>query len=167
MNNLTDDYIAIDTNIFKDLLNPRKNTNCHIEKLLDALQSDCICLIVDKGGKIDGEYCTSIYNEVNDGNASSEYTELLRYWLNSDDWKEVDTRNGPTSAIKNIIGQNNTVDATFVCVAMVSDKTLITNDRADIINKGKRGKLLKLAKKMPCKCKSFEILDSKEAHGKL
>ena len=137
MNNLTNDYIVIDTNIFKGLLNPQKNTQCHIEFLLHTLYDDCIYLIIDKGGKIWGEYETSIVNEMTNGHKNSEHNELIRGWLHQDrNLKIVDTPHDVMDAIKNIIGQSKTKDATFVCVAMVSDKTLITNDRADIIDGG-------------------------------
>ena len=166
MENLTDDYIVIDTNIFLGLLNPKENTNYHIEELLLTLQEDCVCLIVDKDGRIPGEYKNSIGDVITNKTASSEYRELLKYWL-TQEWREVDTRNDLITAIKQIIGRNNTRDALFVCVAMVSDETLITNDRKDIIKKGKRDRLLRLAKKSPYRYRSFRIWDSKEAHDKL
>ena len=171
MNNLAGDCIVIDTNIFIDLFNPQKNTNNHIEALLNTLQEDCIRLIVDKGGKILGEYKNSIGDVITNKTASSEYRELLKYWLTQEYWEE-DTRNDLITAIKQIIGKNNTVDATFVCVAMISKKALITNDREDIIDRGNRidytrNKLLNLAKKSPYRHRSFRIWDSKEAHDKL
>ncbi len=168
MNNLTNDYVVIDTNIFIDLFNPQENTNNHIEVLLHTLIEDCICLIVDEGGKIWGEYTTSIINQTDNKKTSSEYNELIKAWLHPDRCKKIVPINtNVINGIKSIIGRNKTKDATFVCVAMVSDKTLITNDRADMIDRGKRGKLLKLAKKRPHRYVSFEIWDSKEAHGKL
>ena len=173
VNNLTDNCITIDTNIFVGLLNPEKNTNDHIAELLYALQDDCIFLITDMDGKIWGEYETAIPNAMTNGRKNSEYNPLLKFWLNPNRYRKIvpiDTN--VINGIKNIIGKNNTIDATFVCVAMVSDKTLITNDRADMIDRGTqtdytRNKLLKLAKDSPYKRRSFRIWDSKEAHGKL
>ena len=173
MNNLTNDYIVIDTNIFIGLFNPQENKDDHIEILLNTLQEDCICLIVDEGGKIWGEYTTSIVNQMANGQKNSGYNELIRAWINPDRCKKiVPVDANAMNSIKEIIGINKTKDATFVCVTMVSDKTLITNDRADIIDRGTRSchtrnELLKLAKRKPYRRRSFRIWDSKEAHGKL
>ncbi len=48
MNNLTPDLIAIDTNVFEHLMNPEKNTNCHIHELLKRFIEDQINLLIDK-----------------------------------------------------------------------------------------------------------------------
>lgn len=47
MNNLTKDFIAIDTNVFEHLFNQKKNVNQHISKLIKRLYKDKIRLLID------------------------------------------------------------------------------------------------------------------------
>ena len=47
MNILTEDFIAIDTNVFEHLFNPEKNTDNHIWNLIERLYKDEIGLLID------------------------------------------------------------------------------------------------------------------------
>ncbi len=47
MNNLTKDFIAVDTNVFEHLFNRKKNVNQHISKLIKRLYKDKIRLLID------------------------------------------------------------------------------------------------------------------------
>ncbi len=173
MNKLANDYIAIDTNIFIGLLNPQNNTEDHIEKLLSVLYEDRVYLIVDKGGKIWGEYTTEISNKMRNGYNNPNYNELLRGWLHPErELKTVDIgqHNEVREAIQRIIGRGNTKDAAFVCVAIVEDRVLVTNDRRDILDGGnkrdaRRGQLLEIARKRGSR--SAKIYGSQEAYKNL
>ena len=55
MNNLTQDFIAIDTNVFMHLFNSKMNTNDHIWNLINRLHEDEIGLLIDAPKKDDGQ----------------------------------------------------------------------------------------------------------------
>ena len=81
MNNLTNDYMAIDTNVFEHLLNPEKNTNNHIQKLLTSLKERDICLIVDEGKRIEGEYENRIGPKLRNTSDTNHIRLLLEFWF--------------------------------------------------------------------------------------
>lgn len=172
MNNLTCDYIAIDTNIFEHLFNPQNNKCDHIEILLHKLARDNVHLIIDTHGRIRGEYAYRIIGQIKK-TKSPNHADLLRYWLAPDaPNKEVTVNQNDNlmGAIKGVMGKSDATDRIFVYVAIHGDQVLITNDRNDILDGGnskydRRDRLLKIAKKQGFK--SARIHDSKEAHDEL
>ena len=178
INNLTNDFIAIDTNVFVGLLNEQENINNHIGKLLTSLAFDKIKLLIDRGdGKIAKEYKNKLSRffekqGVRDGTTHQNHIEILRYWFRLETYKDVAVNQGDElmEAIKKIVTSGSATDRTFVYVAIKKNRTLITNDRKDIINIGtqrekRRQKLLNLARRSKKKC--AKILTSEEAHEKV
>lgn len=170
MTNSAKNCIAIDTNIFKHLFNKQVNTCNHIEFLLSKLYSSH-CLLTDKKGTILNEYY-HILGPLLLSTKNSDHQKLIKGWIHSHNRREVDVKEYQhktlTPAIRKILITNDAADTTFICVAIIEDTTLITNDRSTIIDKGsqknfRRKKLLKLAKKSPYCQNSFRILDSREA----
>ena len=53
---LVRDEVAIDTNVFQDLLNPQNNACSHINRLLEYLIRERTTLVVDDQGLIASEY---------------------------------------------------------------------------------------------------------------
>ena len=172
MNNLTNDYIAVDTNVFEHLLNPKENKLDHIEILLYKLREDNIRLIIDSKGRIWNEYTNRIIEEIKKCE-NSNYNELFRYWLSPEPknkWFSVNQEDNLMVAIKGVIGRDKATDRIFVYVAICGNWVLVTNDRNDILDEGniryeRRKKLLKIAKKQ--NFKSAKIYDSQEAHDNL
>ena len=176
-NELTDDHIAIDTNIFEHLLNPAVNVEDHIGRLLAALREDDIGLIIDAGRRISAEYQRrfSMHKSVR----NQDYLYTLKYWSNPDRIKlevGVSQQDSLMAAIKRIIPDRDrgkiscTIDRLFVYVAIDSDRVLVTNDRRDIHGEktargDRRAQLLKKAKQMHKR--NAAIYDSREACDKL
>ena len=181
MNNLTSDYIAIDTNVFEHLLNPDQNYNDHIDRLLDSLARNTIRLIVDEEGRIENEYANRILPIITNkkSQVSPAKLNMLTLWLGSpiSFTKKVSTKNKESlmSEIKKIIRESGTnVDRTFVFVAFYLDRILISNDMQDIVEgpknrtEDRRLILLRNTKKLRSKNDSAsEILTSKEAAERL
>ena len=173
-NSLTHDFIAIDTNVFEGLLNPQENVDDHIGALLNFLALDEIRLLVDGGdGRVVREYRNRLGRFFEKQSESAEMThqdhlEILRYWFRPESHKEVEVRQGDNlmNSIKSIVDSGSATDRTFVYVAINKDRTLVTNDRKDIIDLGnrhgrRREQLLQLAKRK--KKKRADILTSQEA----
>ena len=176
-NELTDDHIAIDTNIFEHLLNPAVNEEDHIGRLLAALRDDDIGLIIDAGRRINAEYQRRFSMHKSIRNQDHLYT--LKYWSNPDRIKlevGVNQQDKLMTTIKRIIPDRDrgkiscAVDRLFVYVAIDSDRVLVTNDRRDIHGEktargDRRVQLLKKAKQM--RKRNAAIYDSREACDKL
>ena len=176
-NELADDHIAIDTNIFEHLLNPDINAEDHIGRLLSALRDDDIGLIIDAGRRINAEYRRRFSKHKNIRNQDHLYT--LKYWSNPDRIKlevDVNPRDNLMTAIRRIIPDRDhgkvscAIDRLFVYVAFNSDRVLVTNDRRDILGEkttrgNRRAQLLKKAKQM--RKRNAAIYDSQEACSKL
>ena len=173
-NNLTDDFIAIDTNVFEHLFNPEINLNDHIDSLLNFLASKEVKLIGDTKGRIANEYKTRLGHFFDSQDSAvkithQNYIEILRYWFRPETLKKkisVHQGNSLMQAIKKIVTNGDGTDRVFVYVSISADRILITNDRRDIIDLGnKRGerrrKLHRLAKREGKK--RVKILTSKEA----
>ena len=176
-NELAEDHIAIDTNIFEHLLNPDVNTGDHIGHLLSALRDDDIGLIIDAGRRISAEYQRRFSKHKSIRNQDHLYT--LKYWSNPDRIKlevDVSPQDSLMTAIKRIIPDRDrgkvscAIDRLFVYVAFNSDRVLVTNDRRDILGEkttrgNRRTQLLKKAKQM--RKRNAAIYDSQEACDKL
>jgi len=145
MNKLTNDYIAIDTNVFEQLLNPQENTDNHIDKLLGTLATDKVGLVVDKERRTENEYKNRfILMFKNSSEKNTQQLSLLRYWIipqvGNRKRISVSNRDQLMEAIRGVITENEAVDRIFVYVAFKSDRILITNDRRHIIKGGLREK---------------------------
>ena len=176
-NELADDYIAIDTNIFEHLLNPAINADDHIGRLLSALRDDDIGLIIDAGRRISAEYRHRFSMHKNVPNQDHLYT--LKYWSNPARIKlevSVSPQDSLMTTIKRIIPDRDrgkiscAIDRLFVYVTIQSDRVLVTNDRRDIHGEktargDKRTQLLKKAKQM--RKRNTAIYDSREACNRL
>src|SRR5437867_3224100 len=87
MNGLTNDLIAIDTNVFLHLLHwgddedaQTINRDGHIDELLDRLRADKIALLVDDKNSISAEYREYIHPLMTkDETDTKRY--LLSYWM--------------------------------------------------------------------------------------
>lgn len=176
MNNLTNDYIAVDTNVFEHLMNPQKNTCNHIYKTLIQLIKDKILLLVDNRRKIINEYFNNIPQYLQYENDKKGEGKLLFHFLKMENHKVIhtDLSDNLMSAIKNIIPEHKKTDRFFVYVAFKKNRILITNDRRDIIDEGtkhdeRRRKLLKNTKQYrpPSERNRADILTSQQAYNGL
>ena len=170
MNSISEDYIAIDTNIFVHLMESSKASN--IEKLLLMLQKKKIRLILDSKNRIKGEYAHKIHDHFQMA-VHRDYQDIIDYWLDQGTDDLVITVNQNDSLFKKIKEilklEKKTIDRIFVYVALRTNRTLITNDRSGIIDENtkakdgsRRSKLLRVAHKE--KAKSTNIYDSDEAY---
>ena len=176
-NELADDHIAIDTNIFEHLLNPAVNVEDHIGRLLTALRDDDIGLIIDAERRISAEYQRRFSTHKNVRNQDHLYT--LKYWSNPDRIRlevGVSQQDSLMTVIRRIIPDRDrgkiscAIDRLFVYVAIDSNRVLVTNDRRDIHGEkaargDRRTQLLKKAKQMHKR--NAAIYDSREACDKL
>ena len=174
MNNLTKDFIAIDTNIFEHLLTKedQENKNNHIDQLLKQLLIiDKIKLLVDSKKRITNEYYNRLTKRVKQINDDSKKRRLLRYWVKLENRKCVTvSRDALIKKIKKIIplGDGPVTDCYFVYVAFKEGRILITNDESDMVNKGniigeRRDELLDISKNSGRK-KGSDILTSWDAY---
>ena len=173
--------LAIDTNVFLDILNPEKNTNSHINKLLEHLQKCSVMLIVDEEREIEKEYSCRIRQIVEGISVTQEKTNeryMLRYWLYKSERHRVPVTSEDElmRGIKKIIYEDDeNVDRIFVYVAFMAEKILITNDKKDILfgtkqesanyETHRRTRLLNMANQH--QFSGVGILTSQEAHGRL
>ena len=92
-NNLTSDFVAIDTNVFEHLFNPKKNIDDHIGLLLTCLESGEVKLIGDTEGRIAHEYENRL-DHFFDGQDNpvkithQNYSDILRYWFRPETQKK-------------------------------------------------------------------------------
>ena len=170
MNGLIRDWIAIDTNVFEYLLNPKENTNGHISKLLSQLRKDEIRLLVDNKRRITKEYnkrlgSRSQMKSVGEGKAERI---LLMHWFSPENQEVVDIKQQDTlmTAIRGIIFTQRgkpVTDRFFVYVAFKKGRVLVTNDHADIVSR--RAELLQKTRNV--RPKGADIMKSIEAYNKL
>ena len=129
------DAVAIDTNVFIHLLNPQNNPDGHINILLAHLSRKGVALIVDGGGRIDGEYNQQLSEAIrcqDDGNE----IYILRYWMLNAPRRAVPVSGDDplmTAIQRVIVEQSEAVDRIFVYVALKEGKVLISNDERHIV----------------------------------
>ena len=151
MKGLTDDHIAIDTNVFRHLRSPEWNVDDHITGLLTAGMRDQVRLLMDSAGIILDEYQRLLVGE--DGKPSFEVRDsedpvhiaLILYWMTQAEQVMVDVAEDPVSRLVDVAlpllpeGSkrywNVVVDRVFVYVAFEKDRVLVTNDDTDILSK--------------------------------
>lgn len=167
-------YVAIDTNIFEHLLDPKQNTCNHIEQLLMRL-ADCyqLRLLVDCGGRIRNEYGNRLDRRMEKPNQSDTGNAryILEYWLYRSERfvLKVHFNDELMQAIKEVIphSKQKTIDRIFVYVAFRKGTPLITNDRQDIIDEGnQKGKRRQKLLTIKCCAGGSDILTSEEAFKK-
>ena len=173
MSNLYFDFVAIDTNVFGHLVTKPVEECDHIEHLLVWLRDNKTRLIVDSKNRITDEYYHTLVEHLKILQHPL-YEDILEYWLtpNSENMiVTVDHKEDLMQEIKKIvkIGRKS-IDSIFVYVAIQKNRTLVTNDRKDIIDvrrgdSERRSKLLKLAREFGFERAS--IYDSKEAIVKI
>ena len=83
MKGLTNDFIAIDTNVFGHLINNEINADCHIHKLLRAPTEgeDEIKLLIDTGGEIIKEYGYHLRPKYLEVSERLDEAQILKYWM--------------------------------------------------------------------------------------
>ena len=169
MNELTNDCIAIDTNIFEQLLNPQNNTGDHITRILEVLTRYKIKLLVDNGDRIKKEYQNRIKPLILRQLENPMHRVVLQYSLAPENYEKKAINGGDDlmRTIRNIMPVREGVDKIFVYLILKNGKVLITNDRADIIDDGvkkdeRRRNLLTISKRAGRK-NGAQILTSKEA----
>lgn len=136
MNKLTNDTIALDTNVLEHLLDKNKDRRNHIRKLLGCLWADSVRLLVDDNGKILDEYVRRLKHrlkkaiERKDREICRELVALR--WIDtprrqekvhvekqSELWRLVD-KHSPI--------QRPRTDRYFIYVAFAKGRVLVTND---------------------------------------
>lgn len=168
--------VAIDTNIFQQLLNPAFNIDDHIGQFLRALQDQETRIICDDLGKIFGEYESTLTPIIRNRSETDSAIYVLRYWVEiaPKATEKVNLRDQLMTRIRQVIKERSeSVDQILVYVALKGGKPLITNDHIHIVDgppretkQGKRShRLLKGTKRL--RPPGAEILTSLEARGRL
>ena len=169
------DCVAIDTNVFVHLLNPQRNVNSHINRLLEHLERQNLSLIIDSSRRILGEYKNHILPIILNTDESGNERALLSYWILNARRCEVPIDNSDQlmSAIRQVILEHSkSKDRVFVYAAFKLGSVLITNDERDIVfgppresgRSSRRQRLLRATHRM-CPA-GADILTSKQAHAK-
>ena len=168
------DAVAIDTNVFIHLLNPKENIKSHINELLKDLQTAQVSLIVDENGRILGEYNNLIGPMIRQSDDIRDEILILRYWtLNCPRLTTKLVHNDELmTAIRGVIVEpDQTVDRILVYVALRRGKALISNDRMNIVqgpsseSTERRQRLLRNTRRF--RSRGAEILTSMEAHARI
>jgi predicted nucleic acid-binding protein len=140
--------VAIDTSVFMDYLNPQKNTNDHIDRLLSVLAKRKYHLCLDSDSRIQGEYESKIRPIIKNRDESGFERQMLQYWLDHSPKHSVplDMGDDVMTRIKGIVAERKeSLDRVFIYVAIHADTKLVTNDSVHIIDR--RRDLRKLAKR--------------------
>ena len=165
---LTDDFVAIDTNVFGHITDGKLNSDRHIDRLLRTLFKMEAWLLVDDGGFIVDEYSHHILQKTD--SLTPDQIRVLRFWMDSQQHKGVPVNK--FSQIWNDIcsivpeeteSDKDDVDRIFVYVAFVNDRILISNDEKDIIKKRDDLKL----KATELGLSHADVMTSQEAYQKL
>ena len=170
------DAVAIDTNVFEHIMNPQENTESHINRLLTHLQEHDIGLVVDTGGKILGEYEKEISPIIRNNDDVRNEIYILRYWTQFAPCVDVTVdgnENLMTQIKRVIVERSETVDQTFVYVALKRGNMLISNDGTHIVygpprerrQPERRRRLLRQTRRM--RPPGADILTSEKAHAKI
>ena len=170
MNGLSQDSIAIDTNVFEHLLNPQENVDGHIGDLLRKLSKDKIHLLVDDKKRIRKEYWNRLNSYVQKERVAEGQAEriLLIYWFSAANQEVVSVKQNDAlmKAIQNIIHEKRgkaVTDRFYVYIAFKKGRILVTNDNKDIVNR--RGQLRQKTRK--ARPNGADIMTSETAHSKL
>ncbi len=163
-NGLSRDYIAIDTNVFGKIA----AANGRILELLKFLMKNKVCLLLDEEGRILREYMHHLKEAFREQDAGDpEWVVIMRHWMKPDIRIYIDVKSNKNSELRNaifsIIPTTEYEDATFVCVAFIKDRVLITNDHKDILSK--RDALKRIAERSGLM--EADVISSEAAHAKV
>ncbi|MDA8000747.1 MAG: hypothetical protein MPL62_05530 [Alphaproteobacteria bacterium] len=154
MKGLTNDYIAIDTNVFGHLTDTDgKNADGHINRLLTKLAQKQITLLIDVGGKILAEYNGHLDPKKLKAKQKLNEAQLIDYWMNHAPKKRVvvDENTPLWEEISRIIWEESEEnDRIFVYVAFAKGRILVSNDRKHITNPNRRAELKTCYTCPPC-----------------
>ena len=169
------DSVAIDTNVFRHLINPQDNIGLHINKLLEHLQHLGVRLILDDKGCIFGEYSRMIVPLISTRDDTGNERQILNYWVHYMPRRivDIDCQDGLMTSIAKVICEPaERVDRILVYVALRSGRILITNDKRHILSGPDRGRRNQCPRRKILLCKTSRIrsdgagiLSSQEAHG--
>ena len=168
------DAVAIDSNVFIHLLNPQENAKSHINELLKDLQMAQVSLIVDESGRIGGEYRNRIEPIIRKSDDIRDEIYILRYWLLQCPRliTEVVLGDALMTAIRRVIVElDQAVDRILVYVALRQGKSLISNDRMNIVvgpsseSTERRRRLLRNTRRF--RSGDADILTSLEAYARI
>ncbi len=167
------DAVAIDTNVFLHLLNSQENTGLHINGLLKHLKNLDIRLVVDDKDRIFGEYLAQVGPVIARVDDQRDEIHIMRYWVLYANRCTVivNQQDRLMSAIKRVITERNeSVDRSFVYVALRSGRILLTNDKLHILYgpphskaRPRRDRLLGTTRKI--RPSGSDILSSVEAYS--
>jgi len=149
--------IAIDTNVFIHLTNPKENPDSHIDQLLSHLAKDNPRLCVDSTKKISNEYLEKLGPRINSQDEKGIAIFLLRFWMDQGLREEIatDVQDRLMRRIERvIIERDEHTDRTFVYVSCKGDCPLISNDHGHII--GRRAELRKQTREYRGSATSFK-----------
>ncbi len=135
-NSRLQDTVAIDTNVFRHLLNPQDNTCLHINKLLGHLIREGTTLVFDERRVIAGEYDYQLARRLADSNDTRNEIQILRYFILYAPRLDItlDKNDKLMAAIRKVIFEvSENVDRSFVYVAFRQGTTLISNDQRHIV----------------------------------
>ena len=164
--------VAIDTNVFVHLKNPEQNHDRHIHHFLGELVDQGVELLVDDEGFIHHEYEEHVIPMMEGNSVDAGEVYLLQYFMevNSQQKVAVARQDRLMAAIREVIfEQSKNPDRTFVYVAFHEGKSLISNDREDIVfgppneRRPRRDRLLRETRRL--RPNSSDILTSQEAHA--
>lgn len=165
MNGLTDDFIAIDTNVFGHLIDAEKNAGRHIHRLLAMLAKKKITLLVDADGTISAEYAHHLIAERLHAKQRKNEAQIIDYWMNHAPQKNVAINQNDSlwHAILRVIPESNEEpDRVFVYVAFKEGRILISNDHKHVI---KRRDDLKLCYNHSTIPAGADVMPSSEAYA--
>ena len=187
MNGLSDDHIAIDTNVFMHLFNFNDdgsrsaiNDDKHIDDILWHLLADSVELIHDSKGKISGEYASKL-TPIVQKESESERRQLLMYWIEFAGRVTVDLDQTDQlyNAIQSVVIEpGEGIDRAFIYVAFWAGRILITNDVKHIVfgasydspkptkQTNRTTRLRKATRKFRPKDRE-DLMDSRNAHTQL
>src|SRR6266446_5471146 len=141
--------VTIDTSVFKDYLNPEKNTNNHIDTLLAVLARKKYRLCVDEAKRIEGEYEAQLNPIIRNRDETDFARQMLQFWLvvNPKTPLPLDMDDDLMTQIKRVIlERKDSLERIFVYVAIRGNTRLVTNDATHILDR--RRDLRKAAKKV-------------------
>ena len=132
----SEDYIAIDTNVFLHLTNPQNNGDSHIDGLLKTLKELKVMLLVDDKDRLAGEYKLHLAPKIRNADETDNKILILRYWFIYALRHKVDLelQDRLMQTIRGVIHElPKNADRIFVYVAFKEGKILISNDKHDIV----------------------------------
>ena len=169
---LSQDEVAIDTNVFQHMLNPQNNADFHINKLLEHLIRERTTLVVDGQGLVASEYQQQIGRRLGESDDVRNEVQILRYWILQAQRRQVpvnDTDNLMKRISEIIIEVSENVDRAFVYIAFQRGRTLISNDMRHIVrgptneSESRRARLLINTENL--RPSGAQIRTSQEAHA--